>query len=155
MGVSFKDVCAMCVYNRLGKSVIHFAAMAAGLRKIKITESPLRKSLAMYLSLLTGVALLFPVPVLGTSVHISFTFSSTMLKWRSKAFTRARSLRLLRQLMRTCVFCLTDWVSTERGPVWNSSSSFFFRSSSDNSDLGLELWKKTKVVTEFQLCEQD
>jgi hypothetical protein len=35
------------------------------------------------------------------SVHISLTFSSTMLQWRSKAFTRPSSLRLLRQLMST------------------------------------------------------
>lgn len=32
-----------------------------------------------------------PFPPLGFSVHISFTFSSTMLQWRSKALTRARS----------------------------------------------------------------
>ena len=123
-----KDVC------------IYLEEIAAGLRKIKITESPLRKSLAIYLSLLTGLALLFPFPVFGTSVHISFTFSSTMLKCRSNALTRASSLRLFRQLMRTCVFCLTDWVSTDRGPVWNSSSSLFLSSSSVNSDLGLDLW---------------
>ena len=36
----------------------------------------------------------------------------------------------------TCVLCLTDCVSTERGPVWNSSSSFLRSSSSLKSDFG-------------------
>lgn len=38
-----------------------------------------------------------------TSVHISLTFSRTMLQWRSKALTRPKSFLLLRQLMRTCL----------------------------------------------------
>ena len=70
------DVIRTIIRNR----VHHLEVTAAGLRRTKMTESPLRKSLAMYLSLLTGLALLFPFPVFGTSVHISFTFSSTMLK---------------------------------------------------------------------------
>jgi hypothetical protein len=37
-----------------------------------------------------------------TSVHISFTFSSTILQCRSNALTRPSSLRLLRQLISTC-----------------------------------------------------
>lgn len=36
-----------------------------------------------------------------TSVHISRTFSSTMLQWRSKARTWPKSFLLLRQLMST------------------------------------------------------
>ena len=42
-----------------------------------------------------------PLPALGTSVHSSLTFSSTMLQWRSKAFTLASSFLLLRQLINT------------------------------------------------------
>ena len=37
-----------------------------------------------------------------TSVHISLTFSRTMLQWRSNAFTRPSSFLLLRQFMSTC-----------------------------------------------------
>ena len=91
----------------------------------------------IYLSLFTGLAFFLPLPVLGVSVHISLAFSSTMLKWRSKAFTRASSFRLFLQLMSTCVLYLTACVSTDRGPVSNSSSSFLRRSSSDISLLGL------------------
>lgn len=39
----------------------------------------------------------------NTSVHISLTFSRTMLQCLSKALTRPRSFLLLRQLMRTCL----------------------------------------------------
>ena len=35
-----------------------------------------------------------PLPVLGNSVHISFTPSNTMLQWRSKAFTLPSSFLL-------------------------------------------------------------
>lgn len=45
-----------------------------------MTESPRRNILEMYRSLLTGLDFFFPFPLLGTSVHISFTFSSTMLQ---------------------------------------------------------------------------
>ena len=76
-------------------------------------------------SLLTGAAFFAPLPVLGTSVQISFTFSSTMLQWRSNAFTRPRSFRLFLQLMSTCEFDFTLCVSTDSGPVWNSCSSLF------------------------------
>lgn len=44
-----------------------------GFRRTKMTESPLRNILLMYLSLLTACAFFLPLPVLGTSVHISFT----------------------------------------------------------------------------------
>lgn len=73
-------------------------------------------------SLFTGLPF-FPLANLGVSVHISFTFSSTMLQWRSKAFTRARSLRLLRQEMRTWVCERTAVWRMERGPDVNSCSS--------------------------------
>merc|ERR1719320_723946 len=53
-----------------------------------------------------------------------------MLQWRSKALTLPNSRLLFLQLMRTCVLFLTDEVRTERGPVWNSSSSLRSRSRS-------------------------
>ena len=79
---------------------VHLPA-TAGLRKTKITESPRKNILAIYLSLFTGFDLVFPLPDLGVSVHISLTFSSTMLKCRSNAFILANSFRLFLQLMRT------------------------------------------------------
>ena len=77
----------------------------------------------MNLSLFTGAAFFAPLPVLGTSLQISFTFSNTMLQCRSKALTRPSSLRFFRQLIKTCEFVFTLCVNTERGPVWNSFSS--------------------------------
>jgi hypothetical protein len=61
-----------------------------------------------------------PSAFLGTSLHISFTFSSTMLQWRSKALTRASSLRLLRVEMRTWVWLRTAVWRSESGPEVNS-----------------------------------
>ncbi len=55
------------------------------------------------MTLLMGFAFAFPFPVFGASVHISFTFSRTILQWRSNAFTRAKSFRLLRQLINTWI----------------------------------------------------
>lgn len=94
--------------------------------------------------------------MLHTSVHISRTFSRTILQCLSKALTRPRSFLLLRQLIRTCigvckisiknilstnqeehstmsvsykkntcVLFFTLIMSTDSGPVLNSSSSFF------------------------------
>lgn len=63
----------------------------------------------------------FPLASLGVSVHISFTFSSTMLQCRSKALTRASSLRLLRIEIRTWVWLRTAVWRIERGPAENSS----------------------------------
>ena len=65
----------------------------------------------------------FPPAVRGVSVHISLTFSSTMLQWRSKALTRASSFRLLRTEMSTCVWERTAVWRMERGPAENSCSS--------------------------------
>ena len=93
------------------------------LKSTRITESPLRNLetsvstfliitiidvedlrrahiLLMNLSLLTGLPFL-PPDILGVSVHISFTFSNTMLQCLSKAFTLANSFRLLRHEIRT------------------------------------------------------
>lgn len=88
-----------------------------------------------------------------TSVHISVTFSMIMLQCLSNALIRPRSLWLFLQLIRTCrttiisgayvasilrwveradqtwEFVFTLVVNTERGPVLNSSSSFFSSSS--------------------------
>lgn len=77
-------------------------AVARGFRKTKITESPRRNNLLIKRSLFTGLDFFFPFPGRGTSVHISFTFSNTMLQWRSNALTLAKSFLLLRQLIRTC-----------------------------------------------------
>ena len=89
------------------------------LNSTRITESPLRNLnasvsiiltdrrhletahiLLMNLSLLTGLPF-FPPVILGVSVHISFTFSSTILQCLSNAFTLASSFRLLRHEIST------------------------------------------------------
>src|SRR5690625_1083322 len=72
-------------------------------------------------SLLTD--LVRPPSVLDVSVHISLTFSRIMLQWRSKALTRASSLRLLRMEMRTWMRSRTAVWRMERGPAENSCSS--------------------------------
>ena len=78
--------------------------------------------LLMNRSLFTGLPF-FPPDSLGVSVHISLTFSRTMLQCRSKALTRANSLRLFRHEMRTCVWDLTAVCRIDRGPDVNSCSS--------------------------------
>merc|ERR1712001_3201 len=113
------------------------AAVAKGFLSTKMTESPRRNILLMYRSLLTGFAFFVPFPVFGNSVHISFTFSKTILQCRSNAFTRPSSFLLFRQLIRTCVLFRTDSVRIERGPVLNSSSSSRESSSGVISDFGL------------------
>eukprot|EP00429_Kryptoperidinium_foliaceum_P088959 CAMPEP_0176199096 /NCGR_PEP_ID=MMETSP0121_2-20121125/8385_1 /TAXON_ID=160619 /ORGANISM="Kryptoperidinium foliaceum, Strain CCMP 1326" /LENGTH=102 /DNA_ID=CAMNT_0017537953 /DNA_START=121 /DNA_END=426 /DNA_ORIENTATION=- len=92
-----------------------------------MTESPRKKSLLMNRSLFTGFA--FFLPPWGTSVHISRTFSKTMLECRSNALTRAKILRLLRQLIRTCELSLTHFCNTESGPTSKLSFSSGFASS--------------------------
>ena len=94
-----------------------------------ITLSPRRNILEMKRSRLMGAAFFLPLPVFGTSVHISLTFSSTMLQCLSKAFTRPSNFLLFRQLMSTCVLLLTLCVRTDSGPVLKSSSSFFLSAS--------------------------
>jgi hypothetical protein len=75
--------------------------------------------------LLTNRSLFTPLPLLplGFSVHISFTFSRTMLQCRSKALTRARSLRLLRQEIRTWVCVRVAVCRRDSGPAVSSCSS--------------------------------
>ena len=51
-----------------------------GFRSTRMTESPRRNILEIYRSLLTGLDFFLPFPVFGTSVHISFTFSMTILQ---------------------------------------------------------------------------
>ena len=75
----------------------------------------------------------------------SLTFSRTMLQWRSNALTLARSFLLFLQLIRICVWFLTDNCNTESGPVLNSSSSSLRSSSSFISLFGfalLFLWRR-------------
>jgi len=116
----------------------------AVLRRISITESPRKNILLINLSLLTGF-LFFPF---GTSVHISFTFSNTMLLCLSKSFTRANSFLLLRREIRTCVWFLTDCWRTERGPWLISCSSSWRNWASSSSDFGtctywlIVLWRE-------------
>lgn len=120
---------------------VYFPAVAIGFLKTKITESPLRNILAMYLSLLTGFAF-FPFPDLGVSVHISLTFSRTMLQCLSNAFTLASSFLLFRQLIRTWVLFFTDCVKTDKGPVLNSSCSLWASSSGVISLFGLAILRR-------------
>jgi len=91
---------------------------AIQLNKTKMTLSPLRNILLMNLSLLTPFA--FPF---AFSVHISFTFSRTILQWRSNALTRASSFRLFRHEIRTCVCVRVAVMRIERGPVDSSCAS--------------------------------
>lgn len=94
---------------------VYFAWTIAGLRSTSTTESPRKNIFEMTRSLLTGFTFFLPLPVRGISVHISVTFSRTMLQWRSNALTRPRSFLLLRQLMRTWVLFLTD---LKESSVW-------------------------------------
>jgi len=102
-----------------------------------MTESPRRNILLIYRSLLTGLAFFDPFPDFGSSVHISFTFSSTMLQCLSNALTRPNNFLLFRQLIKTCVLFRTDSVRIDSGPVLNSSSSNLESSSGVISDFGL------------------
>lgn len=96
---------------------------ARGFFRMRITESPLRNIFEMNLSLFTGFDFFFPFPARGCSVHISLTFSRTMLQCLSKALTRPKSFLLFLQLMSTCVLCFTESVRMDRGPVAKLSSS--------------------------------
>lgn len=125
--------------------------MAKGFLSTKMTESPRRNIFEINRSLLTGLTFFLPFPVRGTSVHISLTLSSTMLQCRSNAFTRPKSFLLLRQLIRTWVLFLTDCVSTDRGPVLNSSSSWRANSSGVSSDFGFTIDLRS-YINEVMSC---
>lgn len=145
-GVNLNKIIYVCYSQKVEYSLqnnkiitcIHYLleVVAEGLRTTKITASPLRNIFDMNRSLFTGFAFFLPLPGRGLSVHISFTFSSTMLQWRSNAFTRPNSFLLLRQLISTCVLFFTDCVRTDSGPVLNSSSSRACSSSAVISDFG-------------------
>merc|ERR1719162_2305623 len=110
-----------------------------GLRRTRMTESPRRKSLLMKRSLFTGFAFFFPP--CGISVHISRTFSKTMLQWRSKAFTRARIFLLFRQLISTCELSFTHFCSTDSGPTSKLSLSSGLSSAMMLLDQGCREWE--------------
>lgn len=94
----------------------------------KLLQDATTHILLMKRSLLTP----FPLPPFGFSVHISFTFSRTMLQCRSKAFTRASSLRLFRQEIRTWVW--------ERVAVWRMESGPDVSSCSSTSEISYSLF---------------
>lgn len=58
----------------------YYLAVAKGFLNTKMTESPLKNIFEMKRSLLTGFDFFLPFPVFGCSVHISLTFSRTMLQ---------------------------------------------------------------------------
>jgi len=80
--------------------------------RISTTESPRKNILLMNRSLFIGFLFL----PFGCSVHISFTFSRTMLQCLSNAFTLAKSFLLFRREIRICVWFRTDCCNTDRGP---------------------------------------
>src|SRR5262245_2145882 len=65
----------------------------------------------------------FPLPPLGFSVHISLTFSSTMLQCRSNALTLASNLRLFRHEIKTWVCDRVAVWRMDSGPDVSSCSS--------------------------------
>ena len=88
-----------------------------------ITLSPRRNILLMNLSWLTTL------PPFWVSVHISFTFSSTMLQCLSKALILASNLWLFLTLIRTCVCVLVAVIKIDNGPVdssWVSSTEISY-----------------------------
>lgn len=60
-------------YTDCLKLIYLLAEVASGLRKTKITESPRKNIFEIKRSLLTGFTFFLPLPVRGTSVHISLT----------------------------------------------------------------------------------
>lgn len=81
----------------------------------------------------------FPFPPLGFSVHISFTFSSTMLQCRSNALTLASNLRLLRHEIKTCV--------CERVAVWRMDNGPDVSSCSSKIDISYSLSQLQELVS--------
>lgn len=78
----------------------YYKAAHLGFLKIKITESPLTNNFGKYLSLLTGLAF-FPLLALGSSVHISHTFSRIIFMCLSKALTLAKIFLLFLKQINT------------------------------------------------------
>lgn len=68
------DLFSKCYENSISNVLNYLlAAVASGLRRTKITESPRKNIFEMKRSLLTGFTFFLPFPVRGTSVHISLT----------------------------------------------------------------------------------
>ena len=63
-----------CAWCRTG-AYSYCPAAASGVLRTRMTESPRRNIFAMKRSLLTGLPFFWPSPVLGISVHISFTYN--------------------------------------------------------------------------------
>lgn len=115
--------CLPDIYYQQFLMKINYLFRASGFFRIRMTESPRRNIFEMNLSLFTGLDFFFPLPARGCSVHISLTFSKTMLQCLSNALTLPSSFLLFLQLMRTWVLCLTESVRMDRGPVAKLSSS--------------------------------
>ena len=79
-------------------------------------------------------------PTSTSSCKLFLTLHSAHL---SKALTRPRSFLLFLQLMSTCELFFTDPVSTDRGPVLNSSCSRAANSSAVISPVGF--WGALKI----------
>ena len=108
----------------------YFSTSLLGFLTTRMTESPLKNSLLMYLSLLTGLTFL-PFFFLGISDHISHTFSRTMFKCLSNALTLASNFRLFLQLTSICQLVFTALVIKLKGPsISVSSCGICFRASS-------------------------
>jgi len=139
-----QSLCERRHTSRKSAIVVFRNVVPTQLNSTRITLSPLKNILLINLSLLIGLPF-FPSLSRGVSVHISFTFSSTMLQCRSKAFTLASSFRLLRHEIRTCVWFRTAVWRSERGPAVNSWVSRTLISYSVSSERGLD-WSSLEEV---------
>lgn len=144
------------LHRRMTEMIIvasFFKIAQAQLNSTIMTESPLRNILLMKRSLLTLLPF-FPSLSFGVSVHISLTFSSTMLQCLSKAFTLASSLRLLRHEIRTWVWLRTAVWRSESGPEVNSCVSSSDSSYSVSSERGLP-WSSLQSVSGVRKLPKD
>lgn len=113
--------------------------------RITTTLSPRRNIFDTYLSLVILFCdaffadFLAVLSLLGVSDHTSLTFSSTMLQWRSNAFTLATSLWLfLSEISTVALFC-TACASTRSGPLANCAVSYASSSSAVICSFGLSV----------------
>ena len=102
-----------------------YLAVASGFLRTRMTESPRRNILEMKRSLLTGLLFFLPFPVLGTSTHISLTFSRTMLqclKKKTHSHREKTSFWGFRpSLTQTRLYNLTKWLED-----WNFGLELFY-----------------------------
>ena len=131
--------CVIVVYSVGMRGVIHtdahllflhytlslVAVWPWGFLITKMTESPRKNILGMKRSLGSGSAFFWPLPVLGTSVQYSLTFSNTILQCLSKALTRPSNFLSFLTWINTWVWLRTLWVNKDKGPCSNDSSSSF------------------------------